>query len=95
MGHAAIALGLPSTGLPRPPVHDDGVHTRSEDRTRARSAQAMFDDNWFVHQGDNFSIKQLCDATAGVTARPPLSPKPVAPRRLTTNGLRPTGSLLC
>eukprot|EP01004_Peranema_trichophorum_P002967 NODE_1987_length_1728_cov_62.198754_g1695_i0.p1 GENE.NODE_1987_length_1728_cov_62.198754_g1695_i0~~NODE_1987_length_1728_cov_62.198754_g1695_i0.p1 ORF type:complete len:525 (-),score=91.86 NODE_1987_length_1728_cov_62.198754_g1695_i0:66-1640(-) len=27
--------------------------------------KAMFDDNWFVHQGDNFSIKQLCDETGG------------------------------
>lgn len=38
---------------------------RVQDIERLGFKKAMFDDNWFLHQGDNFSIKQLCDASAG------------------------------
>mmetsp|Transcript_10843 Transcript_10843/g.19309 ORF Transcript_10843/g.19309 Transcript_10843/m.19309 type:complete len:558 (-) Transcript_10843:118-1791(-) len=44
-------------------------HQDEWDRVKELAAlgfkKAMFDDNWFVHQGDNFSIKQLCDQSAG------------------------------
>mmetsp|Transcript_10842 Transcript_10842/g.19304 ORF Transcript_10842/g.19304 Transcript_10842/m.19304 type:complete len:568 (-) Transcript_10842:125-1828(-) len=44
--------------------HQDEWDRVKEIRARGFK-KAMFDDNWFVHQGDNFSLKQLCDQTAG------------------------------